>query len=122
MVASETIQLLLTALGPVSFGLSYILFRILRNMVKSTVFGWASEFKNAMFDEIVKNPEIFMPLVASFMKKFGQQTAGGSGGGTFKVFGFPVPKEIMGQIMAYGARKLIPGVEEAGNAAGSPFG
>jgi hypothetical protein len=120
MMSTETIQLILTALGPLSLGASIILFRMFRNMLKSTVFGWASEFKNLFLAEINEKPEIFDPVIAKFMARLAQP---GSQPKTMKIFGFPVPPGLVDMITQYAAKKFLPQLAEgAENASSSPFG
>lgn len=113
-MSTEEIQLVLTALGPLSLVTSIILFRMFRNMLKSTVFGWASEFKNELFDEITQHPELFMPFVQSFLKKFGSTSPGGK---QFKIFGFPVPQAVTDQIFGMIANKGMKMLEGEGTGA-----
>jgi hypothetical protein len=121
MLSIETIQLILTALGPVSFGLSWLILKACRNLIKSYLGSVATDLKEQFLDDIVQNPEIFDPVIAKFVGRFAERPAGG--GRQLKIFGFPVPQPLVDMIMTQAAKKFLPGmVEGAENAASSPFG
>lgn len=120
MVSTETIQLILTALGPLSFFLSYLLLKACRNIIRTYLGDVATDLKKTFLDDIVQHPEIFDPVVAKFVSRFAERPAGGK---TMKIFGFPVPPELMSMISQYAAKKFLPELAEGGgNATSSPFG
>ena len=120
MVSTETVQLILTALGPVSFGVSYLLLKACRKLIESYLGHVATDLKTVFLDDIVQHPEIFDPVIAKFVARFAEKPVGG--GRQLKIFGFPVPPAIVDMISQYAAKKLLPELGGGGNEAGSPFG
>lgn len=106
---TETIQLILTALGPVSFLTSIALFRIFRKMVQTMLLEMGNTLINAKINDILAHPEAFDPIIGKFLGRFTQKGSGGS----MNIMGFKVPpmlQPLVEGFMKKAADKLIGGV------------
>ena len=124
MVSTETIQLILTALGPLSFGISYLLLKACRKLILSYMGNVATDLKNTFLDDIVQHPEIFDPFIGKMLARF--TTKGTGGQGSMNIMGFKIPpmlQPLVGKFMEAAAKKFLPEIAEgAENVASSPFG
>lgn len=117
------IQAVFIVLGPISFGLSWVIIRACRNLIQNYILTAGNLLLNTKIAEIERNPEVFDPIIGKILGRFATKTPGG--GGSLNIMGFKVPpmlQPIVEQVLSAAAKKFLPEIAgEAQNAAG-PFG